>query len=306
MTIREALIEGRALLNSPSSSAAIDTPALDAALLLGAVLGKSRTELVTRENAPIAEAERERFFCFLARRRNGECVAYILGRREFRGLEFDVNPHVLVPRPDTEILVEAALEHIGIFTTNHHEPPRTLLDLCAGSGAVAVSLKNECPFLHVTASDISPEALEIARRNAARLLDIRNSTRNHGNSVSFIQSDLFRNIPGRFDIIVSNPPYIPSSEISDLAPEVRREPRLALDGGGDGLDLIRKIIAGAGERLSPGGSLLLEADPRQMPAIQALFADHGFGNVRLWKDLAGRDRVVSSEMLATAVNAPKK
>ena len=312
MTIRETLAEGKKLLEPPSPLSFIDTPALDAALLLGKVMRKSRAELITHEDAAVNETQREEFLNLITRRRNGECVAYILGRREFRGLEFAVNPQVLVPRPDTEILVEAALEYIdtnlprrGAEAQREEERGEkifTLLDLCTGSGAVAISLKNECPFLHVTASDISPEALETAALNASRLLD------NGLNAVHFIQSDLFENISsgdgrllqtaagsGKFDLIVSNPPYVPTGELSGLAPEVRREPQLALDGGGDGLDLIRKIVSQAPRYLLPGGVLLLEAGSEQMPAIRDLLATNGFGDVRIYKDLAGRERVIGAE-----------
>ena len=313
MTIRETLAEGKRLFESPSPLSFIDTPALDAALLLGEVMCKSRTELIVHDNDPLGEAERENFFRLLERRKNGECVAYILGRREFRGLEFTVNPNVLVPRPDTETLVEAALEYIDTIQNSSHKehegtkrdaefanyahtsvPPCLressfrLLDLCTGSGALVISLKNERPFLDVTASDISSGALETAALNAARLLDTG------FNTVRFIHSDLFENIHGKFDIIVSNPPYIPSSELSGLAPEVRGEPQLALDGGGDGLELIRKIISRAGEYLFPGGIILLEASPEQMPVIMRLLETHGFGEARIFRDLTDRDRVIAA------------
>ena len=295
MTIQQTLAEGKRLLQSPSPSSFIDTPALDAALLLSAILHTDRTELFVRGNEGVSDENREEFLALLERRRCGECVAYILGRREFRGLEFTVNPHVLVPRPDTETLVEAALEYIDSREDNKG---LSLLDLCTGSGAVAISLKNERPFLHVTASDISPEALETARLNAIRLLDTGhpNLSKRLDKScaVHFIHSDLFENISGSFDIIVSNPPYIPSGKLSGLAPEVRGEPLLALDGGEDGLELISKIISLAPEHLSPGGLLLLEADSGQMPAIWALLAANGFGGVKIHKDIAGRDRVISA------------
>ena len=285
MTVSQALAEGRRLFAS-APLANIGSPALDAALLLGEVLGKSRADLIVCGDAPLSDAQRDQFLAFVSRRRGGECVAYILGRKEFRGLEFAVNPHVLVPRPDTETLVEAALEYVDFFSAARRGCREiSLLDLCAGSGALAVSLKNERPSLHVAASDISPEALETAALNAARLLKDK--------AITCILSDLFADISGAFDIIVSNPPYIPTGELSYLPPEVRREPRLALDGGEDGLDLVRNIVARAGEYLSPGGVLLLEASPEQMPAIKALFSACGFGGVKLRKDLAGRDRVVS-------------
>ncbi|MCL2233084.1 MAG: peptide chain release factor N(5)-glutamine methyltransferase [Treponema sp.] len=287
MTIRETLAEGKALLSLPPS---IDTPALDATLLLGEVLRKGRAKLIAGGEDPISGADRETFLRLVSRRKDGECVAYILGRREFRGLEFSVNPHVLVPRPDTETLVEAVLDYFSQRREeceNKSEAPLSLLDLCTGSGAVAISLKSECPFFNITASDISPDALETAQLNARRLLGDTPDT------VRFIHSDLFQGISGMFDVIVSNPPYIPSGELAALPPEVRREPQLALDGGGDGLELIRRIAAQAGRYLSPGGALLLEADPGQMRAIGALLAEYGFGGVKVYKDLGGRERVIS-------------
>jgi len=290
MTIQEVLTEGKQQLSSPCPGALIDTPALDAALLLSEVLHMNREELVIHGKDPVTEQNKKIFLGFLERRRNGECVAYILGRKEFRGLEFAVNNNVLVPRPDTETLVEAALGCIG------ERKNISLLDLCTGSGAIAVSLKNERPSLRVSASDISVQALDIARLNTIRLLDGRlldrrpvNSSRN---KIQFYQSDLFETIAGSFDIIVSNPPYVPSSDLETLAPELRGEPQIALDGGGDGLDLIRKIIARSPEHLLPEGVLLLEAGPEQMPDIAVLLENNSYTGIRLYKDLAGRDRVI--------------
>jgi release factor glutamine methyltransferase len=189
-------------------------------------------------------------------------------------MRFMVNPSVLVPRPDTETLVEAALQTTGTA--------RSALDLCTGSGAVAIALKRERPALTVTASDISPAALEAARTNAENL----------HTEIRFVESDLFDRVEGCFDLIVSNPPYIPTAWIASLAPEVQKEPRLALDGGGDGLDLVKKIILGAKTRLNPGGMLLMEADSRQMPAIGELLRGGGYQKVRAYRDLAGLERVI--------------
>ena len=292
MTIQNTLAEGKRLLKAPSHSSFIDTPDLDAALLLSEVLHKSREELLVRGNEHITEPDREKFLELLERRRSGVCVAYILGRREFRGLEFTVNPNVLIPRPDTETLVEAALEYLDSMEEKDFHSSRdeslSILDLCTGSGAVAISLKNERPFLNVSASDISAKALETAACNAARLLD---------SSVTFIQSDLFDNIPGKYDVIVSNPPYVPAGLLATLAPELRLEPRLALDGGEEGLELIRKIILHTQEHLLPKGALLLEAGPEQMPVIKTLLENNGFHSVRIYRDLAGKDRVISAAAL---------
>jgi len=290
MTIREALAEGSSLLGNPSSSSFIDTPGLDAELLLTEIMRLNRAEFIAHGSESITRKENELYLRLLERRRNGECVAYILGHREFRGLEFTVNPNVLVPRPDTETLVEAALEYIDFWkqTKGPSQQPNclTLLDLCTGSGAIAVALKNERPFLSVCASDISAEAIQTARFNAERFLK---------DSISFVRSDLFENIIDKYDIIVSNPPYVPSGVIETLAPEVRREPRLALDGGSDGLELIRKIISASPDHLFPGGVIIFEASPEQMPVIRHFLETGGFNSIRIHRDLSGKERVISAK-----------
>jgi release factor glutamine methyltransferase len=227
-----------------------------------------------------------RFFELLARRIAGENIAYLTGTKEFWGLSFAVSPAVLVPRPDTETLVEAVLDYIQ----KQGKTPKalSLLDLCTGSGAIAIALKAENPELQVFASDISPEALDIARVNARQLLP-------GGQSITFYLSDLYAAIPITADLIVSNPPYIPTETLAELPREVQREPRLALDGGKDGLTLIKAIISGGRIFLKAGGSLFLEADPRQMPAIALILKGEGFQNIQLYKDLAGRERVISGK-----------
>jgi release factor glutamine methyltransferase len=278
MTVQAAQARGTRIL----ASAGIDTPALDASLLLAETLGLDRGRLILAYPNPIPEDAWRRFRELLRRRLAGESVAYILGRKEFRGLEFTVGPAVLVPRPDTETLVETALS----FLAPPSRPPlqNSVLDLCTGSGAVAVALKHEAPDLEVWASDISPDALETARRNAARLLGPQ--------ALTFVQGDLFERISRRFSLITANPPYVKSAEIAGLPAEVRAEPRLALDGGADGLDLIRRIAAEAGEHLFPGGLLLLEADPRQMKAVRNELETRGFMGVQIYNDLSGRGRVI--------------
>jgi release factor glutamine methyltransferase len=281
MTIREVLTKAAARL----SAAGIDTPSLDASLLLAETLGTNRTRLILAYNEPLSGEGYRRFGQLLDRRLSGEPAAYILGRKEFRGLEFTVTPDVLIPRPDTETLVEAALKMVSDTIS--------VLDLCTGSGAVAVSLKHERPGLTVYASDISPKALEVARQNSRRLLG-------EHEPVTFIESSLFSAFrtqaqdaaPRRFDLIVSNPPYVPSAVIPTLSREVRREPQLALDGGNDGLDLIRRIINEAQEFLVPRGTLLLEADPGQMETIENILASQGYRGIQIFKDLAQRPRVI--------------
>ena len=295
MTVKQALAKGTSLLKAPCETALIDTPSLDARLLLTETLSISPEELVVRGDEPISCKDYEKFSHLLSRRLRGECIAYILGRKEFRLLEFTVNPHVLVPRPDTETLVEAALSYIDIFTEQgSHET--SLLDLCTGSGAVAISLKYERPQIKVTASDISKEALKIATENARLNLDVTTSSTicstKYG-SIVFIESNLFSKITGKFNVIVCNPPYIPSSELSALPAEVHREPKLALDGGEDGLKLIRKIIPEAKKHLLPKGVLLLEADPRQMATIRKLLESNNYKKIRIYRDLSGKNRVIS-------------
>ncbi|MDR2618669.1 MAG: peptide chain release factor N(5)-glutamine methyltransferase [Treponema sp.] len=299
VTVRETLAEGAALL----AQGGIDTPGLDASLLLAHILHTRREGLIIRGPDFIAHKDREQFRLLLERRLQGECVAYILGRKEFRGLEFTVTPDVLVPRPDTETLVEAVLEEIKEIEetrkagSGKQNQRLEVLDLCTGSGAVAIALKHEQPDLEITASDISGKALAVAAENCVKLLGSM--------SIRFIASDLFEKLtpdpenPGndanRFDIILSNPPYIPSLKIDSLAPEVRREPRLALDGGSDGMDLIRLIAAQGKERLKPSGSLFLEADPGQMKTIAAILKDSGFTLIKTFPDLGGMERVIKAE-----------
>jgi release factor glutamine methyltransferase len=283
MTIREALAEGTASL----AAAGVDTPGLDSSLLLAEVLKTSRSSLIAAGNDSVSQETVTVFRQLIKRRQSGECTAYILGRKEFYGLEFLVNPSVLVPRPDTETLVEIALNWVW-----GHQP--RVLDLCTGSGAIAIALKHTIPELEVWATDISAEALETAQKNTSRLLP--------PDSIYFLQGNLYDALlpvsrlltpDSRFPIIVSNPPYIPSAELSSLSPEVRMEPALALDGGDDGLQIIRKIISRAPEFLCKGGSLLLEADPRQMTAISDLYKEANFSDIQTHKDLSGRERVIS-------------
>jgi len=274
------LSEGSSLL----ASKGIDTASLDAALLLAEAAGLSHEQLYTHADYLLDEEQCKLYFEFLARRQNGECTAYILGRKEFWGLDFAVTSAVLVPRPDTEILVEAALSLL--------RPPASVLDLCTGSGAVAIALKHQCPALDVWASDISEKALEIARDNAQRL----------GCAINFIQGDLFTALDNsaepmqRFRLISANAPYVESARIETLAAEVRQEPRLALDGGSDGLDIIRRIIREAPPYLEAGGVLVLEADPSQMETIAMLMRERGFHEPELFRDLSGHNRVIAGSL----------
>ncbi|MDR0316011.1 MAG: peptide chain release factor N(5)-glutamine methyltransferase [Treponema sp.] len=282
MTIREALASGSAAL----AAAGIESHSLDASLLLAEVLTISRTSLLAAAPDSLSENHFAAFEDYIKRRLAGECVAYILGRKEFRGLEFAVNPAVLVPRPETETLVEVTRQQLakGKEQLTEKNQPLRVLDLCTGSGAIAIALKHEMPELEIWAADISAQALEIATANAARLLP--------PDSITFCHGNLFDALPkSLFSIIVSNPPYVTTAEIAGLSPEVRAEPILALDGGNDGLDIIRTIIAKALDFLCPGGALLLEADPRQMKHIAALLENRGFMDIQIHRDLSG-ERVI--------------
>jgi release factor glutamine methyltransferase len=260
---------------------------LDARLLAAKALGWSVERLLAHSDAPLEGAALAAFNAFVERRLSGECAAYIIGTKDFRYLTLAVNESVLVPRPETELLVEAALRLCGGGNARGGErggergDGKRVLDICTGSGAVALALKYEEPSLVVTASDVSLPALDVARANAAAGLD-----------VDFVHSDLFERVTGAFDVILGNPPYVPSAAIAGLSPEVRREPRLALDGGPDGLALVRRIVEQAPSHLAPGGSLLLEADSRQMPAISVMMRDAGFVHISIHKDLAALDRVI--------------
>ena len=266
-----------------------ETPRLDAELLLAHVRGTTRRVLLAHGGGAVTQDESARYHAALVRRAAGESAAVIIGRKAFRYLDFIVTKDTLVPRPETETLVEAALEQITAAVrraacANTAGNAVSILDVCAGSGAVGLSLKHEAPATAVTLSDISGAALEVARQNSETLRL----------PAALILSDLFAGIDSgtTFDIIVSNPPYIPSAEIASLPQDVRNEPRLALDGGSDGLALIRRLIYDAKPRLNPGGSLLMEGDPRLMPAIQRLLREHGYRDSAIRQDLSGRDRVI--------------
>ncbi|WP_461255643.1 peptide chain release factor N(5)-glutamine methyltransferase [Treponema sp. R80B11-R83G3] len=282
MLIREALAQGGADLKY----AGIKTPGLDASLLLAHILNTNRTKLIAKGTDRLSEKKCAEFCALIERRANGECAAYIIGKKEFRELEFEVNTSVLVPRPETETLVETAIDIIQ--KSAEHGSIVSILDLCTGSGAVAISLKNEMPACEITAADISPNALNTAIRNAEKLLG--------NSSINFFQGDLYDALSGSqpttYSLIVSNPPYIPSEEIKTLSAEVQNEPLIALDGGISGLEIIERIIEKAPDYLQKKGFLLLEADPRQMDKIKDLLEKKGFLDIQLYKDLSGANRVI--------------
>jgi release factor glutamine methyltransferase len=255
---------------------------LDVELLLGKVLGLARVQLVIDADRPLGKAELTSYRSLHQRRRAGEPVAYLLGVREFYGRPFRVDRRVLIPRPDTETLIEVALAR-----TRHLSLSARVLDLCTGSGCVAITLARERPTTRALGADLSEDALAVARENALRLGAV---------NAGFLRSDLFAALPARarFDLITANPPYIPEPEIAGLQPDIRdHEPRLALNGGADGLDLVRRIVAGAPPRLTLGGVLAVEVGAGQAPAVAELFERAGLLDVARGRDLGGHERVVS-------------
>jgi release factor glutamine methyltransferase len=251
-------------------------PRSEAERLLGFVLGRDRAYLIGHAEEPIGAAHARAAQDGFARRRSGEPVAHIIGCREFYGLNLRVTPDVLIPRPETEHLVELALERIPVDSATR------ALELGTGSGAVAIALAAERPMLKITATDLSEAALDVARENARR----------HRVAIELVQGDWFEApLPGQFDLIVSNPPYVAAGDPHLEEGDVRFEPRLALEGGGDGLLCIGKIAAQARAHLHPGGWLLLEHGYDQRGRCAGLLEELGYAEVADYPDLAGLPRV---------------
>ena len=253
-------------------------PQIDSRWIAEDTLGLSRSEMHFETERSLSPEEHERLEALLQRRVQGEPVQYLLHSACFMGLNFYVDSRVLIPRQDTETLVEAV-----IVALRQLEKPR-MLDLCAGSGAIGLSVRTLVPGADVTLADCSRDALEVVRENARRL----------GVDVELRHGDLFRAVwHQKFDLIASNPPYIPPGELPLLQREVQREPRLALDGGGDGLDFYRRIAADAPEHLNPGGSVYLEVGAGQADAVRALLTERmECAEAGAINDLNGIPRVV--------------
>lgn len=258
--------------------ARVPEAALNARLLLEYVCGTNRNTLLVHGDRTVSEEEAGRFEEFLTLRAKRIPLQQILGVQEFMGLEFAVNEHVLIPRQDTEILVEEVLKHL-------HDGMR-ILDMCTGSGCILISLlhySNDCCGV---GADISAEALRVASGNAEKLLP-------QDKAIKFVHSDLFANVSGQFEVIVSNPPYIRPDVIEGLMPEVRdHEPMMALDGGLDGLDFYREIIITGKEYLPGGGMLFFEIGYDQGEEVKGLMEHAGFKEVTVVQDYGGLDRVV--------------
>lgn len=273
-TVRAAMASAAQTL----ARAEVADPAADVRRLMAAVLGVDGARLSLMQDEPLTPDQRAQFDAFQALRARRQPVAQIIGRRAFWRHDFQVTPDTLDPRPETESLVAAALEL----------PWRTVLDLGTGTGAILISLLSERPGARGMGVDLSPAALDVARANAARI----------GVRADFAASDWFTAVPDRFDLIVSNPPYIAVAEMADLSPEVRDwEPHLALTDGGDGLSAYRVIADGAAAHLTPGGTVLCEIGHEQGPAVSKIFVAAG-AVVRVRSDLDGRDRVICATFAA--------
>ncbi len=275
MTYREAVLQGERLLEAQG----ILDAGQDAWLLLAMVCGIKRDDYYMHMQEELPDIHRTAYESLLKKRAERVPLQYLTKEQAFMGLSFFVNSDVLIPRQDTETLVEEALKEL--------RPGMEALDLCTGSGCIAISLAWHRKGIAMTASDISDKALEVARENARR----------HAVSIRLIVSDLFASITGRFDLVVSNPPYIPTEEIDGLMPEVRDyEPRGALDGKKDGLQFYRRIILDAPKYLKAKGRLLLEIGYDQGEAVSGLLYQAGYQGIRTVKDLGGNDRVVMARV----------
>lgn len=258
------------------AAAGIEEAKLDARLLLEELCGTDRNDLLVHGDRPVTEQQENSYVNYIELRSRHIPLQHITGYQEFMGLRFKVTPDVLIPRQDTETLVEEVLKNL-------HDGMR-ILDLCTGSGCILLSLlrySNDCVGV---GADLSKKALTVAEENAGSL----------GLTAEFVQGDLFEPVTGKFEIIVSNPPYIPSNVIPTLMEEVREhDPLMALDGKEDGLYFYREIIGQASEYLYPGGMLFLEIGCEQAEAVTELMKNAGYRDVTVCKDLAGHDRVVS-------------
>lgn len=258
----------------------VDAPRLTAEILLAHALSCDRVRLYLDFDKPLGAPELAAFRELVRRRAAGEPTAWLTGRRAFLAHEFRVTPDVLVPRPETELVAEAAIAALP--------EGGALLDLCTGTGCIAISAALARPGARVVATELSPAALAVARENAAAL----------GASVELVEGDLDAGVPPgeRFDVVVSNPPYVPSGEIAGLSREVRREPRIALDGGVDGLDVLRRIVSCAPSRLRRDGLLLVEIHESHAGTLRALCLAAGFASAEVQSDLAGLPRWVVARL----------
>ena len=275
MNYTEAFLMGMQKLKE----AEIGEAQLDARLLLEEVCGTDHNTLLCHGDREVSETEEEQYRKALEQRAVHVPLQHLLGYQDFMGLRFQVNEHVLIPRQDTEILVEEAMRYL-------HDGMR-ILDLCTGSGCILLSLLHYSNDCEGTGVDISKESLQVAALNAELL----------GIKADFLKSDLYEKVTGKFDLLVSNPPYIERKVIPTLMEEVREyDPYIALDGGEDGLDFYRRIIGGAQDYLKRGGQILMEIGSGQAQAVSELLREAGFKEIDVCRDFAGLDRVVSGRL----------
>jgi len=278
MTVRTLLRQGYDKL----FLAEVDTPLLDALLLLAFALETTKERVLASLPDEVGPEVEGRFISLVDRRSAGTPVSYIRRIKEFWGLEFYVDERVLVPRPDTEALVEKTLDVV-------RADPRLLRvhDACAGSGCIGISLQRTLPRLEVSASDLSAEAGEVLGLNAEKLL---------GRRMDFFVSDLLEGVPGSFDVITANPPYLRDDEVESMRKISWPEPEIALRGGRDGTALAERLIRAAPQKLAPNGWLLLEAAPQQINKLYALMDQAGFHSIDVVQDMAGRNRVIAGRL----------
>lgn len=281
-TIQELFVRTRNAL----VASGVDDPDIESEVLVRHVLALDRARYFATLTDPVSPEASKELVTLVDARVGGEPLAYLTGVREFYGLEFAVNRDVLIPRQETELLVDLALEYISNRRTNGSEPVHMVADVCTGSGAVGISTAFSCPNIRVEATDISDAALEVAERNAR--------THNVADRVSFVRSDLMSGAPGPFDLILCNPPYIPIGMLKTLAVEVRNEPRIALDGGLDGLEVFRRLLEQCRASLDEYGALMVELMPEQMDMALGL-ARESFPNAEVGysEDPAGNPRTLT-------------
>jgi release factor glutamine methyltransferase len=278
-TIREVLSDGTSLLKKSVSTS--DTPFLDAMILLAFILKISKEELLASYPDKITKSDETLFMDILQKRLSNYPVSYLINRKEFFGLGFYVDENVLVPRPDSETLVETAIDIIKTTPGIN-----SILDLCTGSGALAIALNYNLPKLNILCSDISDTAIEICKKNSSTIL---------GKEIATIKSNLFNKINKKFDMIITNPPYLTDKETDSMMKDKWPEPGIALRGGIDGLYFIRKIITDSPDYLEKKAYILIESSIDQTEKIKNLLDSGRFYNTKIIKDLSGRNRVTMGQ-----------